>query len=150
MKVVSLVQRSNWGRLMKKWMMIKYNPLWKSMMEIGLSGIRILHLKATCVVYGRDKFNQPEQNYHLYWKHTEKTLITLMTEVKGVLNSRPVTVKTNNDLTSFQQLFINLLTMKSKVVSPPPGKFLKPDIYSTRCWRCIQHIGNKVWSHWRK
>ena len=51
-----------------------------------------------------------------------------MTEVESILNSRPVTVKINNDLTSFQQLSINLLTMKSKVVSPPPGKFLKPDI----------------------
>ena len=71
--------------------------------------------------------------------------------MEGILNSRPLTVETINDPTSFHPLStINLLTMKSKVVSPPPDKFLKPDVYSKRCWRQIQHIANEFWSHWRK
>ena len=37
-----------------------------------------------------------------------------------------------------------------KVVSPPPGKFLKPDVYSKKLWRRMQHIANKFWSRWRK
>ena len=81
----------------------------------------------------------------------DESLITLMTEVEGILNSRPLTVETINDPTSFQPLSLfNLLTMKSKVVSPPPGKFLKSDVYSKRRWRRIQHIANEFWSHWRK
>ena len=81
----------------------------------------------------------------------DESLITLMTEVEGILNSRPLTVETINDPTSFQPLSpINLLTMKSKVVSPPPGKFLKPDVYSKKRWRRIQHIANEFWSRWRK
>ena len=71
--------------------------------------------------------------------------------MEGILNSRPLTVETINDPTSFQPLStINLLTMKSKVVSPPPGKFLKPDVYSKRRWRQIQHIAYEFWSRWRK
>ena len=63
----------------------------------------------------------------------DESLITLMIEVEGILNSRPFTVETINDPTSFQPLSpINLLTIKSKVFSPPPGKFLKPDVYSKR------------------
>ena len=70
-----------------------------------------------------------------------------MTEVEGILNSRPRTVEAINDPTSFQPIYpINLLTMKLKVVSPPPGKFLKPDVYSKRRWRRIQHIANEFWS----
>ena len=43
----------------------------------------------------------------------DESLITLMTEVEGILNSRPLTVETITDPTSFQPLSsINLLTMK--------------------------------------
>ena len=50
------------------------------------------------------------------------------------LNSRPLTVEIFRHLTSFQQSF-RLLPMNYKVVSPPPGKFLKPDVYSNIHWR---------------
>ena len=74
----------------------------------------------------------------------DESLITLMTGVEGILNSRTLTVEIINDPTSFQPLSsINLLTMKSKVVSPPPEKFLKPDVYSKRRWRRTQHIANE-------
>ena len=57
----------------------------------------------------------------------DESLLTVMTEVEGILNSRPLT----HDSTSLQPLSpMNILTMKSKVVSPPPGEFSKPDIYS--------------------
>ena len=52
-----------------------------------------------------------------------------MTGGGGILDSRPLTFKTVNNPTSFQPLPINLLTIKSKSVSPPPGKYLKPDVY---------------------
>ena len=52
------------------------------------------------------------------------SLLTVMTEVEGILNSGPLTIEVLNDPTSLQPLSpVNILTMKSKVVSPPPGEF---------------------------
>ena len=80
-----------------------------------------------------------------------EALLTLMTEVEGILNSRPVTVEMINEPSSFQPLApANILTMKSKVVISPPGKFLRPDLYCRRQWRRVQHIANEFWSRWRK
>ena len=154
MEVILLVQTGNWGRIMKTWMIIKYNLLCQSMVEIGLSGIRILHLQATWVLYGRGKSDQWEQCYHLYWNTWAKSgsWVSHYTHDRSGRYTEPHTPYSwNNDPTSFQPLSpINLLTVKSKVVSPPPGKFLKSDIYSKRRWKHIQHIGNKFCSHWRK
>ena len=58
----------------------------------------------------------------------DESLLTLMTEIEGILNSRPLTVEMINDPSSFQPLApANILTMKSKVAMPPPGKFLRPE-----------------------
>lgn len=81
----------------------------------------------------------------------DESLQTLMVEVEAVINSRPLTVDTISDVNS--QIPIsptNLLTMKSKVVMPPPGNFEKADVYSKRRWRRVQHITNEFWSRWRK
>ena len=80
----------------------------------------------------------------------DESLLSLMTEVEGILNSRPLTVEMINDPSSFQPLApANILTMKSKVVMPPPGKLLRPDLYRRR-WSRVQHIANEFWSRWRK
>ena len=80
----------------------------------------------------------------------DESLLTLMTEVEGILNSRHLTVEMINDPSSFQPLApANILTMKSKVVMPPPGKLLRPDLYRRR-WSRVQHIANEFWSRWRK
>ena len=56
------------------------------------------------------------------------SLRTLLTESEAVVNSRPLTVETLNDPHSVRPLTPNhLLTMKSKVVMPPPGLFQKAD-----------------------
>ncbi|XP_057290844.1 uncharacterized protein LOC130613498 [Hydractinia symbiolongicarpus] len=50
----------------------------------------------------------------------EESLITLMTEAEAIVNSRPLTVETLNDVNSMQPLSPSqLLTMKSKVIMPP-------------------------------
>ena len=59
----------------------------------------------------------------------EESLNTLFTEIEAIVNSRSLVVETINDVNSEVALSPNiLLTMKSKVVMPPPGAFGKPDL----------------------
>ena len=81
----------------------------------------------------------------------EESLLALVAETEGFLNSRPLTVETINDPTSDLPLApSNILTMKSKVVMPPPWDFSRPDLYCWKRWCCVQHIANEFWSCWRK
>ena len=81
----------------------------------------------------------------------DEALRTFLCEVEAVINSRPLTVDNLNDPDSLNPLTPNhLLTMKSKVILPPPGMFQSPDLYSRKRWRRIQHLANEFWSRWRK
>ena len=42
------------------------------------------------------------------------------------------------------------LTTKTDVILPPPGTFSRPDIYSRKRWRRVQHIAGELWTRWRK
>ena len=67
-----------------------------------------------------------------------KSLITIPTEVESIVNSGPLTVETLSDIGSEALLSpINLLTMISDVVLPPPGDVKKTDFYSCQYWRRI-------------
>ena len=67
------------------------------------------------------------------------------------MNSRPLTVETLGDVKSEQPLSPNnILNMKTKVVMPPPGEFVRADEFSRRRWRRVQHIANEFWQRWRK
>ena len=68
----------------------------------------------------------------------DESLRTLLAET--IVNSRPLTVYTLGDVQTKQPIYpSNILTMKSKVVLPPPGHFVKADEYSRKRWRSIQH-----------
>ena len=72
---------------------------------------------------------------------SDKSLKTLLVEVEAVVNSCPLTTDVMNDITSLAPpSLINLLTLKSKVVMPPPGNFVSPDQYNRKHWRRVQHI----------
>ena len=59
---------------------------------------------------------------------SDESLQTLLVEVEAIINSRPLTTDVLSDVTSLAPLSpVNLLTMKSKVVMPPPGHFISPD-----------------------
>ena len=67
------------------------------------------------------------------------------------MNFRPFTSETLSDVASEIPLSpSNLLTMKSDVILAPPGDFNRPDLYSKRRWRRVQHIAREFWSRWRK
>ena len=60
----------------------------------------------------------------------KESLLTLMVETEGILNSRLLTMETISDPTSELPLSpASILTMNSKVAMPPPGEFSKPDLY---------------------
>ena len=74
----------------------------------------------------------------------EESLNTLFTEVKATFTSRPLVVENINDANSEVALSpSHLLTMKSKVVTPPPDVFGTPDLYCKKCWKQVQHVSNK-------
>ena len=74
-----------------------------------------------------------------------------MTEVEAIVNSRSLTVETISDPQSLTPLSLsNLLTMKSRVIIPPPGSFVRPDLYNRRQWRRVQHLDDEFWSRWRE
>ena len=81
----------------------------------------------------------------------DDSLRTLMYEAAAIVNSRPLTTDNLNDPTSVEPLTPNhLLTMKSKVILPPPGEFQGTDMYSRKRWRRVQHLANEFWFRWKQ
>ena len=81
----------------------------------------------------------------------DESFRTLLKEVQNIVNSRPLTV---NNLASpgFPEPLTpnHLLTMKAKVLMPPPGVFQREDLYSKRRWRRVQYLADMFWNRWRK
>ncbi|XP_067933334.1 uncharacterized protein [Watersipora subatra] len=73
-------------------------------------------------------------------------LRTLMYEVMAIINSRPLSVVTEEDMPLSPNM---LLTMKSDVTLPPSGSFDESDMYSRKRWRAVQHIANAFWKRWK-
>ena len=81
----------------------------------------------------------------------DELLRTLLTEVELVINSRPLTYPSMSPVDVVEPLTPNqLLTLKSRVVLPPPGRFQNPDLYARQRWRRIQHLANLFWTRWRQ
>ena len=81
----------------------------------------------------------------------DESFRTLMKEVQNIVNSRPLTVNTKMSSDAAEPLTPNhLLTMKVKVLMPPPGVFLREDLYSSKRWRRVQHLASEFWNRWRR
>ena len=80
----------------------------------------------------------------------EETIRTFLTEAEGIVNSRPLTVENLLDPESKPLCPNQILTMKSKLVLPPPGEFQEADVYCRKRWRIAQHLTNSFWTRWRK
>ena len=44
----------------------------------------------------------------------------------------------------------HLLTMKTRVLMPPPGEFQRNDMYLVKRWRRVQYLSNCFWERWKK
>ena len=56
----------------------------------------------------------------------------------------------NDPLTAEPLTPNHLLTMKSKIILPPPGNFQRPDLYCHKRWRRVQYLANEFWIRWKK
>ena len=74
------------------------------------------------------------------------SLRTLMYEVMAIINSRPLSTVTEEQVPLCPNL---LLTMKSDIILPPPSEFTDSDIYGHKRWRAVQHLANVFWNRWR-
>ena len=72
-----------------------------------------------------------------------------MCEVESILNSRPITVVSNDprDLEPLTPRHLLLLKSDSPM---PPGVFQKEDLFSQRRWRQIQYLSDIFWKRWSK
>ena len=81
----------------------------------------------------------------------DESLHPLLIELEATVKSRPLTTNLLSDANSIVPLNPkNLLTLKSRVVMPPPGVFTASDIYCRKHWRRVRHISNEFLSRWRK
>ena len=80
-----------------------------------------------------------------------EALRTLFTEAENIVYSRPLTVDNLSDPEAPEPITPNhLLTLKTKVVLPPPGNFSRPDLYSRRRWWRIQYLSDQFWHRWQR
>ena len=81
----------------------------------------------------------------------DEVLRTLTTEAESIANCCPLAVENLTDPLTSEPLTPNhLLTLKTQVVLPPPGKFKSPDLYSQKRWRRVQYLANQFWLRWQK
>ncbi len=70
-----------------------------------------------------------------------------MTEAEAIVNSRPLTYDDLSSADAPQPLSPSqLLVLKSKVVPPPTGEFIREDLYCSRRWRRVQYLANIFWT----
>ena len=80
----------------------------------------------------------------------DELLRTLMTEAESIVNSRPLTfIETSSPDMLTPICPSHLLTLKTKVVQPLPGVFVREDLYCRQRWRRVQYLANQFWTQWR-
>ena len=80
----------------------------------------------------------------------EESLRTLMCEAEAIVNSRPMAPPGTNVPEEEPLTPNHLLTMKSRVLLPPPGEFQRADMYLIKRWKRVQYLVNQFWDRWRK
>ncbi|XP_078344112.1 uncharacterized protein LOC144629777 [Oculina patagonica] len=76
-----------------------------------------------------------------------EALRTLIAEVQGILNSRPLTPVSDSPL-DLEPLTPNHLLLLRSNMNVSPGVFVKDDLYCQRRWRQIQYLADVFWKRW--
>lgn len=80
----------------------------------------------------------------------DSSLKTLFYEVMSIVNCRPLSVNEIDNSDAIEPITPNhILTAKSGIPPPPPGEFVKEDIYLRKRWRKVQFLLKQFWSRWR-
>jgi len=79
----------------------------------------------------------------------DETLQTLMCIVENIINSRPLTV-VSDDPKDLEPLTPNHLLHLRGRSAVPPGVFVKQDVYCRRRWRQVQYLADVFWRRWIK
>lgn len=79
----------------------------------------------------------------------DETLLTVMTEVEAILNSRPITPNCDSPFDVEALTPNHLLMLRSHTVYPP-GVFTESDHYIKRRWDQAQYLANIFWRRWIK
>lgn len=79
----------------------------------------------------------------------EEGLQTFFCECEAILNSRPITMPSNdmNDLEALTPQHLLLLKTQPNL---PSGLFQKDDTYARRRWRQVQYMSDLFWKRWTK
>ena len=81
---------------------------------------------------------------------THELLITLMAEVVAIVNARPISALPSDPDDPLPLSPAMLLTMKTRPAGPPPGQFLRPDIYAHGRQRRVQFLAEQFWTRWQR
>ena len=81
---------------------------------------------------------------------THELLVTLMAEVTGIVNSRPIATIPSDTEEPQPLTPAMLLTMKTRPLAPTPGQFVRQDLYARNWWRKAQYLADQFWVRWRK
>lgn len=78
----------------------------------------------------------------------DETLRTLFCEIEAIVNSRPLTTVSSDDMNPLTPN--HALGIECGIIVPPPGNFQRDDIYMRKRWRRVQYFTNLFWSKWKK
>jgi len=79
----------------------------------------------------------------------DEALTTMFCLAESVINSRPITV-VSDDHRDFEPLTPNHLLLLREDPILPPGEFVRQDVYARRRWRQVQYLADVFWRRWTR